>query len=83
MSHKWRRIANHLQLQLELDCHECHIHLTEVLERMFDNASQCEHISQGVVKLLEDAELCEVAEIIKSILFTMATPTFFGFIVTY
>ena len=77
MAHKWRQIATRLGIELgeieSIDADYCtsYCRITVVLGRWFDNARNLPNASrypkswQGLINLLEDTELSEVAEELK------------------
>ena len=80
IAHRWRQIATQLGFELgEIDSieenhHRNHSRVTAVLSQWFDNAVNLPNASQypkswlGLINLLEDAELGEVAEELRTAL---------------
>ena len=80
IAHKWRQIATRLGFELgeiesvEENHHRNDSRITAVLRRWFENARSLANASrypkswQGLINLLEDAELGEVAEELKKAL---------------
>ena len=82
IAHKWRQIATRLGSELgeiesvEENHRRNYSRITAVLRRWFENAKSLPNASrypkswQGLINLLEDAELGEVAEKLKKALFS-------------
>ena len=80
IAHRWRQIATRLGFELgeiesiDADYHTSYIRITFILGRWFENARSLSNASRypkswhGLINLLEDAELGEVAdEMIKAL----------------
>ena len=81
VAHKWKQIATQLGLEpgeietISIDYHgKCYECITNVLRQWFENAGNLPNASrypkswQGLVNLLEDVELGEIAEELKQAL---------------
>ena len=80
IAHKWRQIASLLGFEhgeiesIDADCRAWYSRITAVFRRWFENAMNLSNASrypkswQGLINLLEDAELGEVAKVLNNAL---------------